>query len=148
MAERLPRFGKDSGKPLESGAILRSSSSTPGKRTIPTSVFICETGGMVVICAGTTGYTASVDLRYHWVRQKRLQGSHGSNDEQAAAYNQHWFMMAKSTPVSERSTLSTRLGKHTMTWSWEKQLLATGWRWSVQKNQVLVVGKPHQHSLP
>jgi crotonyl-CoA carboxylase/reductase len=27
-------------------------------------------------------------LRYHWVRQKRLQGSHGSNDEQAAAYNQ------------------------------------------------------------
>ena len=43
---------------------------------------------MVVICAGTTGYTASVDLRYHWVRQKRLQGSHGSNDEQAAAYNQ------------------------------------------------------------
>ena len=43
---------------------------------------------MVVICARTTGYTASVDLRYHWVRQKRLQGSHGTNDEQAAAYNQ------------------------------------------------------------
>jgi crotonyl-CoA carboxylase/reductase len=60
----------------------------PGEATIPTSIFVCETGGMVVICAGTTGYTASVDLRYHWVRQKRLQGSHGSNDEQAAAYNQ------------------------------------------------------------
>ena len=43
---------------------------------------------MVVICAGTTGYSASVDLRYHWVRQKRLQGSHGANDEQAMAYNQ------------------------------------------------------------
>ena len=43
---------------------------------------------MVVICAGTTGYSASVDLRYHWVRQKRLQGSHGTNDEQARAYNQ------------------------------------------------------------
>lgn len=42
---------------------------------------------MVVICAGTTGYSATVDLRYHWVRQKRLQGSHGSNDEQANAYN-------------------------------------------------------------
>lgn len=42
---------------------------------------------MVVICAGTTGYSALVDLRYHWVRQKRLQGSHGSNDEQANAYN-------------------------------------------------------------
>ena len=37
---------------------------------------------------GTTGYTAVADLRYHWVRQKRLQGSHGTNDEQAYAYNQ------------------------------------------------------------
>lgn len=60
----------------------------PGESTIPTSIFVCEAGGMVVICAGTTGYSAMVDLRYHWVRQKRLQGSHGSNDEQAQAYNQ------------------------------------------------------------
>ena len=60
----------------------------PGEATIPTSIFVCESGGMVVICAGTTGYTAVVDLRYHWVRQKRLQGSHGTNDEQALAYNQ------------------------------------------------------------
>ena len=59
----------------------------PGEATIPTSIFVCEAGGMVVICAGTTGYTASVDLRYHWGRQKRLQGSHGTNDEQANAYN-------------------------------------------------------------
>ena len=42
---------------------------------------------MVVICAGTTGYEATVDLRYHWTRQKRFQGSHGTNDEQARAYN-------------------------------------------------------------
>ncbi len=60
----------------------------PGEATIPTSIFLCETGGMVVICAGTTGYSAMVDLRFHWVRQKRLQGSHGTNDEQARAYNQ------------------------------------------------------------
>ncbi|MCP4359854.1 MAG: crotonyl-CoA carboxylase/reductase [Chloroflexi bacterium] len=60
----------------------------PGEATIPTSIFVCEAGGMVVICAGTTGYSASVDLRYHWVRQKRLQGSHGANDTQAYAYNQ------------------------------------------------------------
>lgn len=59
----------------------------PGEATIPTSIFACETGGMVVICAGTTGYSAMVDLRYHWVRQKRLQGSHGTNDVQAYAYN-------------------------------------------------------------
>ncbi len=60
----------------------------PGEQTIPTSAFVCEAGGMVAICAGTTGYSAMVDLRYHWVRQKRLQGSHGTNDEQARAYNQ------------------------------------------------------------
>jgi crotonyl-CoA carboxylase/reductase len=59
----------------------------PGEATIPTSIFVCERGGMVVVCAGTTGYSASVDLRYHWVHQKRLQGSHGTNDEQARAYN-------------------------------------------------------------
>jgi len=59
----------------------------PGAVTIPTSIFVCEAGGMVVICAGTTGYDAMVDLRYHWTRQKRLQGSHGTNDEQATAYN-------------------------------------------------------------
>ena len=55
----------------------------PGEDTVPTSIFVCDTGGMVVICAGTTGYNAMVDLRYHWMRQKRLQGSHGTNDEQA-----------------------------------------------------------------
>jgi crotonyl-CoA carboxylase/reductase len=59
----------------------------PGEATIPTSVFVCAPGGMVVICAGTSGYSASLDLRYHWVMQKRLQGSHGSNDEQARKYN-------------------------------------------------------------
>jgi crotonyl-CoA carboxylase/reductase len=58
----------------------------PGEATIPTSIFVCEAGGMVVICAGTTGYSAMVDLRYHWTRQKRLQGSHGSNDDQARGW--------------------------------------------------------------
>ena len=57
----------------------------PGEATLPTSVFVCATGGMVVICAGTTGYNASLDLRYLWMRQKRFQGSHLSNDAQAAA---------------------------------------------------------------
>ena len=59
----------------------------PGAATIPTSIFLCQPGGMVVICAGTTGFDAMVDLRYLWTRQKRLQGSHGTNDTQAVAYN-------------------------------------------------------------
>jgi crotonyl-CoA carboxylase/reductase len=60
----------------------------PGEDTIPTSIFMCDTGGMVVICAGTSGFNATVDLRYLWMRQKRLQGSHFANDEQAGAFNQ------------------------------------------------------------
>jgi len=60
----------------------------PGEATIPTSVFVCDNGGMIVICAGTSGYHAAVDLRYLWMRQKRLQGSHFANDEQAAALNE------------------------------------------------------------
>ncbi|MGF1639468.1 MAG: crotonyl-CoA carboxylase/reductase [Rhodospirillales bacterium] len=59
----------------------------PGESTIPTSMFVCETGGMVVICAGTTGYNATVDLRYLWMRQKRVQGSHFANDDQSYAMN-------------------------------------------------------------
>ena len=35
----------------------------PGEDTVPTSIFVCDNGGMVVICAGTTGYNAVVDLR-------------------------------------------------------------------------------------
>jgi len=60
----------------------------PGEDTVPTSILTCDTGGMVVICAGTTGYTAVADLRYLWMRQKRLQGSHFANDEQSGAFNQ------------------------------------------------------------
>jgi crotonyl-CoA carboxylase/reductase len=57
----------------------------PGEATIPTSCFVCDIGGMVVICAGTTGFNATLDLRYHWMRQKRLQGTHYANGEQARA---------------------------------------------------------------
>jgi crotonyl-CoA carboxylase/reductase len=60
----------------------------PGESTVPTSIFVCDTGGMVVVCAGTTGYNATVDLRYLWMRQKRFQGSHFANDDNARAYNE------------------------------------------------------------
>lgn len=59
----------------------------PGEDTIPTSIFLCDRGGMVVICAGTSGFDTMVDVRYLWYMQKRYQGSHLFNDEQAAAFN-------------------------------------------------------------
>jgi crotonyl-CoA carboxylase/reductase len=59
----------------------------PGEDTIPTSVFVADRGGMIVICAGTTGYDTMVDVRYLWYMQKRYQGSHLFNDDQAEAFN-------------------------------------------------------------
>jgi crotonyl-CoA carboxylase/reductase len=59
----------------------------PGQDTIPTSNFVCDRGGMIVICAGTTGYDTMIDVRYLWFMQKRYQGSHLFNDDQAAAFN-------------------------------------------------------------
>ena len=59
----------------------------PGESTFPVSTFLCKKGGMVVICAGTTGYNLTLDVRYMWMHQKRLQGSHFANLKQAAAAN-------------------------------------------------------------
>jgi crotonyl-CoA carboxylase/reductase len=59
----------------------------PGQDTIPTSNFVCDRGGMIVICAGTSGYDTMIDVRYLWYMQKRYQGSHLFNDEQAEAFN-------------------------------------------------------------
>jgi crotonyl-CoA carboxylase/reductase len=55
----------------------------PGQDTLPTSLYVCAQGGMVVICGGTSGYNGTLDLRYLWIRQKRLQGSHAFGDREA-----------------------------------------------------------------
>ena len=60
----------------------------PGEATFPASTFVCKKGGMVVICAGTTGYNLTMDARYVWMHQKRIQGSHFANLKQAASANQ------------------------------------------------------------
>ena len=59
----------------------------PGEATIPVSVFVVKRGGMVVICAGTSGYNLTLDARYLWMHQKRLQGSHFANLLQASQAN-------------------------------------------------------------
>ncbi len=59
----------------------------PGETTFPVSVQVVKRGGMVVICAGTTGYNLTMDARYLWMHQKRVQGSHFANLKQAAAAN-------------------------------------------------------------
>ncbi len=59
----------------------------PGEATFPVSLLVVKRGGMVVICAGTTGYNLTMDARYLWMHQKRVQGSHFANLKQASAAN-------------------------------------------------------------
>ena len=60
----------------------------PGEATFPVSAFVVKRGGMVVICAGTTGFNLTLDARFLWMRQKRIQGSHFAHLKQAMAANQ------------------------------------------------------------
>jgi crotonyl-CoA carboxylase/reductase len=50
-----------------------------GRATFPTSVFVVKPFGKVVICAGTTGFNLDFDVRYLWMRQKQIIGSHFAN---------------------------------------------------------------------
>jgi crotonyl-CoA carboxylase/reductase len=59
----------------------------PGEATFPVSCFVVKRGGMVVFCAGTTGYNITFDARFVWMRQKRIQGSHFANLYQASQAN-------------------------------------------------------------
>jgi crotonyl-CoA carboxylase/reductase len=59
----------------------------PGETTFPVSCFVVKRGGMVVFCAGTTGYNLTFDARFVWMRQKRIQGSHFANLKQASEAN-------------------------------------------------------------
>ncbi len=59
----------------------------PGEQTFPVSCFVVKRGGMVVFCAGTTGFNLTMDARFVWMRQKRIQGSHFANLKQASQAN-------------------------------------------------------------
>jgi crotonyl-CoA carboxylase/reductase len=50
-----------------------------GAATFPTSVYTVKPFGKVVICAGTTGYNLDFDVRYLWMKQKEIIGSHFAN---------------------------------------------------------------------
>ena len=73
----------------------------PGESTFPISTFVVKKGGMVVICAGTTGYNLTLDARYLWMNQKRVQGSHFANLMQASAANQLMYERRLDPCMSE-----------------------------------------------
>src|ERR1044072_7790182 len=59
-----------------------------GKATFPTSAFTVKAFGKVVICAGTTAYELDFDVRYLWMRQKQIIGSHFANAYECMRANQ------------------------------------------------------------
>jgi crotonyl-CoA carboxylase/reductase len=59
-----------------------------GKETFPTSVFTVKAFGKVVTCGATSGYQVDFDVRYLWMRQKRIIGSHAFNAYEAWRANE------------------------------------------------------------
>lgn len=60
----------------------------PGGDTLPTSLFLCRAGGMVVLCGATSSYFADIDLRFLWLNQKRIQGSHAGTLDDYEGYTE------------------------------------------------------------
>src|SRR6185369_6612244 len=59
-----------------------------GKATFPTSVFVVKPFGKVVICGATSGFQLDFDVRYLWMRQKQILGSHFANAYECMRANQ------------------------------------------------------------
>ena len=59
-----------------------------GQATFPTSVFVVKPFGKVVICGATSGYNLDFDVRYLWMRQKQIIGSHFANAWEATKANE------------------------------------------------------------
>jgi crotonyl-CoA carboxylase/reductase len=59
-----------------------------GMATFPTSVLVVKPFGKVVICGATSGYNLDFDVRYLWMRQKEIIGSHFANAYECMRANQ------------------------------------------------------------
>ncbi|MFM9149165.1 MAG: crotonyl-CoA carboxylase/reductase [Solirubrobacterales bacterium] len=59
-----------------------------GKATFPTSVFTVKPFGKVIICGATSGYELDFDVRYLWMKQKEIIGSHFANAYECMKANQ------------------------------------------------------------
>jgi crotonyl-CoA carboxylase/reductase len=73
-----------------------------GSATFFTSVFVCRTFGKIVTCGATSGFSLTFDVRYLWMRQKTIIGSHFANAYQAYRANQ-LIAERKILPVLSRT---------------------------------------------
>jgi crotonyl-CoA carboxylase/reductase len=58
-----------------------------GRATFPTSVFLANRFGRIVICGATTGYDLTFDVRHLWMHQKSIIGSHFADAGEAHRAN-------------------------------------------------------------
>jgi crotonyl-CoA carboxylase/reductase len=72
-----------------------------GYETFATSVYVADRFGKVVICGATTGYNLLFDVRYLWIRQKKIIGSHFANAYDAYVANE-LVIQKKIKPVVSR----------------------------------------------
>ncbi|MEL6979078.1 MAG: crotonyl-CoA carboxylase/reductase [Pseudomonadota bacterium] len=93
----------------------------PGEATMPVSTLVTKRGGMIVICAGTTGFNLTMDARYVWMHQKRVQGSHFANLYQASQANQLMIERRLDPCMSELFSWSDIPKAHTKMWRNEHQ---------------------------
>jgi crotonyl-CoA carboxylase/reductase len=80
------------------------------------SCLVVKRGGMVVFCAGTTGYNITFDARYVWMRQKRIQGSHFAHLKQASAANRFVLEQRIDPCMSEVFAWDKIPDAHTKMW--------------------------------
>jgi crotonyl-CoA carboxylase/reductase len=59
-----------------------------GKETFPASVYTAKPFGKIVTCGATSGYMLDFDVRYLWMRQKQIVGSHAFNAYEAWRANE------------------------------------------------------------
>ena len=75
-----------------------SCSSTSARRRSRHRVFVVKPFGKVVICGATSGYNLDFDVRYLWMRQKQIIGSHFANAWEATKANE-LIAQSKIRPV-------------------------------------------------
>lgn len=75
-----------------------------GKETLGLSTYLLKRGGRVVTCAATSGFLATIDLRFLWMQLKSIIGSHFANYDEA--YNAAKLVFDnKITPVYSKNDI-------------------------------------------
>ncbi len=116
-AKKVRDFGKAIWQHTGKGVNVDFVFEHPGEATFPVSCFVVKRGGMVVFCAGTTGYKLTMDARYVWMHQKRIQGSHFAHLKQASQANRLMIERRIDPCMSEVYSWNDIPKAHTRMWN-------------------------------